>query len=338
MRRTPPSRTFEWAVIGFTSFCVFLLYGLVASDHFEAQARLSQTGQSSSPWSPGQDRTQLDAFQFVKPNFVKYATPSSRLRDLFDRIGYRLDGVRRHGEVPRFFLASLPEDLALIRQPGERKVMFIKSALPLILYANEQILKDRLLILSLRGKARSGGVLEPDEGAWLMRVAADYGLSKLDFDELLRRVDIIPPSLALAQSAEESGWGTSRFAREGNAMFGQRTWRNNNNNGLVPERRDNGETFAVRAFDLLIDGVKSYTRNLNGHPAYDDFRRAREAQRKSSERLDGYGLAANLTRYSERGADYVEAIRIIIRVNGLRTFDKARLRDRLVVDPPIPNT
>ncbi len=163
----------------------------------------------------------------------------------------------------------------------------------------------------------------------------DYGLAELDVAELVRRVDIIPPSLALAQAAEESGWGTSRFAREGNAIFGQRVWRGSN--GMVPGRRDEGETFRVRAYDQLIDGVMSYARNLNGHVAYDDFRRSREKQRQSGQMPHGYELALSLLSYSERGAKYLTTIRKIMRVNGLQNFDKARLRLRRFAEVPAPD-
>src|SRR5690606_12194341 len=107
---------------------------------------------------------------------------------------------------------------------------------------------------------------------WLDRTAEAYGIDRTgpeDFAELLRRADTIPPSLALAQAAEESGWGTSRFAREGNALFGQRVWRGED--GIVPSDRADGETYRVAAFEHLIDGVKSYARNLNTHSAYEAF-------------------------------------------------------------------
>jgi len=234
--------------------------------------------------------------------------------------------------VPRLFFVSLPADLQRIQQPGERKAMFIKTALPLILHANEIIRFERAKITALRDKAADGAMLNREERAWLERVSTEYGLEKPSFASLLRRVDVIPPSLALAQAAEESGWGTSRFAHQGNAIFGQRTWPRYGHGGIVPEQRDEGQTFKVRIFEQLIDGVRSYARNLNAHFAYDEFRRAREAQRNRDERPDGYALAGALAQYSERGEEYVETIRTIMRVNGLQAFDRARLRDRLTVE------
>jgi Bax protein len=260
-----------------------------------------------------------------KPVPVQYVLPPLNLQPLFDRIGYRLDHVRRYGEVPRLFLVSLPLDLQQIKQSGKRKALFIKMALPLILHANEMILWDRRRVLRLLAKARVGKTIAPGEQIWLNNKANEYGLAEPDLTELVRRIDVIPPSLALAQAAEESGWGTSRFAREGNAIFGQRTWRGKN--GIKPMRRDEGKKFKVRSFGSLIDGIMSYARNLNGHFAYDKFRLARETQRRRGGELDGYSLAPTLERYSERGGAYIKTIRMLMRVNKLQAFDKARLRD-----------
>jgi len=332
IRPAPPRRTFEWTVIAFTGFCIALLYGLVASDHLLRSTAESGAGLSSKSPRPAAVKSRKSSWILPKPIMVQYVAPSVKLRDVFDGIDYRLDGVRRHGEVPRLFFVSLPADLQRIRQPGERKAMFIKTTLPLILHANEIIRFERAKITALRDRAAEGDALNKEEQAWLGRVSDEYGLEKPSFARLLRRVDVIPPSLALAQAAEESGWGTSRFAHEGNAIFGQRTWPHHGRDGIVPEQRNAGETFKVRMFEQLIDGVRSYARNLNGHFAYDDFRRAREAQRNRGDRPGGYALAGTLSKYSERGEEYVETIRTIIRVNGLQVFDRARLRDRFAVD------
>jgi len=250
---------------------------------------------------------------------------TQRLNHVFDRAGYRLEGVRQHGEVPRLFLVSLPPDLREIRIPSHRKLMFIKTALPLILLANEQIERDRMKIQILRTMIGAGVEIEPDDAVWLADIAERHGLDQVDFDELLRRVDIIPPSLALAQGAEETGWGTSRFAHEGNALFGQRIY--GGKSGIVPRRRDKGETFRVRAFEDLIEGVKAYVHNLNTFEAYDHFHRAREALREAGRPLAGSTLAESLENYSEGRQAYIDTIRLIIRANALDMFDKARLGD-----------
>ena len=253
---------------------------------------------------------------------------SDRIADVFARIGYRLDTVRADGEVPRVFLTSLPSDLSDIAMPERRKIMFIETALPLILHVNELIALDRERVIDLRDRMAAGRAITDDERTWLERAAAAYGLDRLDMDELLRRIDVIPPSLALAQSAEESGWGTSRVAQEGNALFGQFTW--SDNGGLLPDQRGDGVRYRIAVFDQLMDCVKSYALNLNSHPAYDKFRRTRAAQRHDNHALDGFALAGTLGRYSERRLAYVRAVRTIIRRNALDVFDHARLGDRVV--------
>jgi Bax protein len=145
---------------------------------------------------------------------------------------------------------------------------------------------------------------------------------------MIRRADIIPPSLALAQAAEESGWGTSRFALEGNALFGQ--WTFAVKGALVPKNRDAGKAHRVRAFTSLLDAVRAYVRNLNTHKAYRHFRRERQALRQADRQLAGTVLARTLSSYSERGNKYVRTIQSIITGNQLQNLDKARLGGKTV--------
>lgn len=268
---------------------------------------------------------------------------ADKLSDVFERLGYRLDDVRRDGHVPRVFLASLPHDLPHISIPKERKVVFIKTTLPLVLYANELIQLDRQRILRLRDIILFGGVLDESQERWLHEMVERYDLEDLDdggmslslLAALLHRVDIVPPSLALAQAAEESGWGTSRFAREGNALFGQRVFFNKP--GIVPKQRDDGETHRVRAFEHLIDAVRAYIFNLNTHDAYGGLRAMRAAMRAAGQDPDSERLADTLTKYSERREAYVDSIRTIIRVNKLKLLDSARLGGTTVVAADDPN-
>lgn len=272
----------------------------------------------------------------AKPARVLTVSSTGKLSDLFRRVGYELDGVREKGEVPRVFLAALPKDLAKLPRPAQRKIMFIKSTLPLVLHANEQVLRQRSRIVGLQQRIAADAPLAGEDREWLEWIAERYGLDTVDFDALLERVDIIPPSLAIAQAAEESGWGTSRFAREGNALFGQRIYRNDRP-GLVPKASDEGETFRVRAFSHLIDGVKAYAHNLNSHFAYDEFRAARAEMRAGEEVIDGYSLVEKLDRYSERGDAYLETIRLIMRVNHLDVFDRAWLREIAITEETAPD-
>lgn len=311
---------------------LWLSFGRICSTAIGTALVIGSTAGAALSYAPTPpisiDKTKLTAVPHgdgpVAPLQVK---STELLSDAFDRAGYRLDGVRRHGEVPRLFLVSLPGDLREIRTPSDRKIMFIKTALPLILLVNEQIERDRMKIQILRTLIGAGVEIAADDGAWLTAIAERHELARIDFDELLRRVDIIPPSLALAQGAEETGWGTSRFAHEGNALFGQRIF--GGKGGLVPYQREKGETFKVRAFEDLIEGVKAYVHNLNTFTAYGEFRRTREALREAGQPLVGTVLASTLENYSERRQAYIDAIRLIIRANSLGMFDKARLGNAL---------
>ncbi len=247
-----------------------------------------------------------------------------KLADPLNGLAYDLDSVLSgKGGVPRVFLASLPAGMADVREVETRKAMFFKAVLPLVLQVNEEILADRGRLWNLIFDTRLGLRLDALDRLWLAGREHRYGVARNDLEGLLERMDIIPPSLALAQAAEESGWGTSRFAREGNALFGQ--WTLSGAGSLIPKRRDEGKDHGIRAFDSLLDAVRAYARNLNTHRAYGKFRQARAQSRRDGAPLDGAALAANLTSYSQRGKGYVASVRVIIKVNGLRALDDARL-------------
>lgn len=240
----------------------------------------------------------------------------------FRRLGYDLEKVGSgDGRVPPYFLSRMPADLGQVPDVKVRKAVFLRAVLPLILQVNEEILAERRRLDGFRARLRSGLSLGQVDRLWLAVMAERYGENLID--DLLRRVDIIPPSLALAQAAEETGWGTSRFARQGNAIFGQRTY--TKEGGMVPLRRDEGKNYKIKAFNSLLESVRSYALTLNSHWAYGGFRRARAAMRKEDAPLDGSDLAGHLIRYSERGEAYVKTIRVIISVNKLGRLDAARL-------------
>ncbi len=238
--------------------------------------------------------------------------------------------------VPRLILAGLPENLAGMRENSRRKAFFFKAVLPLILQVNEETLKARRRLWSLRYRASLGHPLSAVDRLWLAMMAERYKDKKTKggvtgkLTRLLMKVDVIPPSLALAQAAEESGWGGSRFAREGNAIYGQRTW--NSQGGLTPREREEGKTHKVRAFPSILDSVRAYVLNLNTHRSYRGLRETRAVLRRIGAPLDGMVLAGRLGGYSVRGAKYVETIRALIDANKLRRLDDARLQDDETAD------
>lgn len=267
---------------------------------------------------------EISVAPLARPEKLSPAHTAEALDTTFERLGYDLERVSRgEDRVPRLFMASLPEDLKGVPETASRKAIFFRTVLPLILRANEEILEDRHRLWRLVSEKRLGRKLKAEDRLWLRALTERYGVSAGDFGTLLARVDVIPPSLALAQSAEESGWGTSRFARQGNAIFGQ--WTFKKEKGLVPLAREQGKTHRVKAFDRLIDSVRAYMLNLNSHKAYKGLRRERAAMRRSGRTVDGYILAGHLTKYSQRGQAYVTGIRGLISHNRLRRLDEARL-------------
>ena len=254
-------------------------------------------------------------------------TSVEALEALFARLDYRLDRVRERGVVPRLLVRRMPHGLSELHPTQRRKELFIRIALPLILTANEAILRDRERI-ERSWAARVNGVLPASEERWVWHVFAAYKVRPFDFPELLSRVDIVPPSLAVAQAAEETGWGTSRFVRRGNALFGERTYKSAD--GMVPRRIAPGHKFRIRRFGQLLAAVDAYVSNLNTHPAYAAFRARRSEMRAAAGTLDANALAGGLQAYSVRRQAYVQTVRAIIRTNALAELD------RLKLDPGLP--
>ena len=237
-------------------------------------------------------------------------------------------------EVPRVTWAALPKNLSAVRETNERKAIFFKTVLPLVLQVNEQITVERGRLWELKSQQLSGKKLDALDRLWLAVLSEQYGTRRGDIVAILERHDVVPPSLALAQAATESAWGTSRFVREGNAMFGEWTFKADDK-GIVPAGRDTGKTHRVRAFDTLQDSVRSYVTNLNKHRAYKEFRSQRSEMLAQGRVVDGMELAGTLHRYSERGAAYVAEIRAIISTNDLDLLDNAVLASNGSLEPII---
>ena len=205
----------------------------------------------------------------------------------------------------------------------ERKRLFINTLIPIIYSENLQILNDRKKILDWWRESDGENFSRDFWPQWLFELSEKYGSSDSNLGNLLMRVDIIPISLALAQSAIESGWGTSRYSREGNAVFGQYTF--DESKGLKPKDRDKNDEFFIKKFPNLSESVRSYLKNINTHLAYADFREERKKLRMSGENLSGYKLVNFLKDYSERKESYIKDVKEIMSSNNFQKYDKGNV-------------
>ncbi|WP_282604685.1 glucosaminidase domain-containing protein [Pelagibius sp. Alg239-R121] len=277
------------------------------------------------------DRGDQDHWQpLIRPEVVRPVTVD-HLEALLDQADFDLEAIRADTAlVPRMYVRRLPNNLVSVTDTQRRKRLFFGTLLPLILMANEELRADRAHGVTLRERypklSMESGIdqLEYADRQWLAAVNNRYGTEIGDWQTLLARLDELPVSLIMAQAIQESGWGTSRFARDGNALFGQRTW-NPEEDGIVPDLRAEGETYRVKSFPDLMAAIRAYMLNINTHDAYRDLRRRRAKLRQNSVGDPGLALASTLTRYSEENAGYVKALSGLIRDNSLRSLNGARL-------------
>ncbi len=243
---------------------------------------------------------------------------ASTIKQLFEDTDYRLDDVRQKKLVKPVALTLLPAEIKMIENTKKRKEFFIQIVLPLILKENNNIRLDRKTLFSIINKNNNTKI----EKKWLKNKFKQYGIPSKDLSILKIRMDEIPVSLAIAQAAKETGWGTSRFAQEGNALFGQWTW---SGEGLKPKEADENKGHKVMKFNVLQASVRAYQRNLNTHSSYKNFRLARAQLRDSKRPLDSIILSQFLKNYAETGNQYVEVLQKIIKQNNLKDFDDAKL-------------
>jgi len=238
--------------------------------------------------------------------------------NLFADLDYDLKGVRAGQKVKPIYLTKLPKDLNTLGDTKKKRELFIKIVLPLILDENKKITEDREKLFKILGKNFN----TVGERVWLNRRFKEYKIEDHDLAKLKMRMDIIPVSIALAQAANESGWGTSRFALEGNALFGQWTW---SKKGILPKEQDPDQTHKIMQFQILKASVRAYKNNLNTHNAYKEFREARARLRQEEIQITGLDLTKYLTAYASIGEKYVKILEAIINNNSLTDFDKANL-------------
>ena len=237
---------------------------------------------------------------------------------LFKDVDYDLGKVRNEKLVKPIYFTQFPRDLDNLQSVQLKKETFIKIVLPLIVAENEKILDDREKLKVISEKKFTSDL----EKQWLRQKLLEYKVKKGNLDELLRRMDMIPVSIALAQAAKESGWGTSRFALEGNAIFGQWTW---DGQGIAPLKRDGDKNHKILKFPILRASVKAYKNNLNTHKSYLKFREKRNSLREKNKKITGLALTGTLKNYAQTGSEYTKILNQIITQNRLSDFEPVRL-------------
>ena len=243
---------------------------------------------------------------------------ASTLNQIFEEKDYNLSFVRKNKIVKPFEVGMLPNEIKMMESSKQRKDLFIKIVLPLILSENNRIKRDRNTLFKILNRSNN----TKTEKDWLNKKFRQYGVVKKDITTLKIRMDEIPVSLAIAQAAKETGWGTSRFAIEGNALFGQWTY---SGEGIKPAAADKDTKHKIMTFNVLKASVRAYQRNLNTHSSYKEFRKARAIQRDNDEELNSLELANYLDQYAETGSDYIKILKKIIDQNNLKDFDNVKI-------------
>ena len=252
---------------------------------------------------------------------VDYISRANEMLEIFKKYNFSVDRFLKDESANLIIFSSLPDDFMEIQPVNERKKLFINTLLPIIYAENLKILEDRKKILDWWSESQGENFSRDFWPAWLFELSEKYDAVDSNLGNLLIKVDVIPISMALSQAAIESGWGTSRYLREGNAVYGQYTFEKNK--GIEPAKRDSSQKFFIRKFENLSESTKSYFKNINTHLAYEGLREERKKLRMNGEVLSGLKLADFLTSYSERKQEYVKDVKKIIESNNFMKFDNS---------------
>ena len=285
----------------------------------EKPQKKEQQKQVKKP-EPKKEKSPSQVTELVLPNLnIKTETVLS----LFEDVEYDLKTVRYQKRVKPIYFTQFPKDLDEIKDTKLKKETFIKIVLPLVIAENDKILNDKIKLKRITSKKMT----TDKEKSWLRLKLREYKIKNSDITELDKRMDIIPVSIALAQAAKESGWGTSRFALEGNAIFGQWTW---TGQGIEPLNKGKHEGHKILRFPILRASVKAYKNNLNTHKGYSEFREKRYSYRKRNKSIKGLNLTETLDRYAKTGKEYTEILEQIIKQNDLSDFETVQLTNSVV--------
>ena len=331
------------AVLGYTVIDNFkedkLIFETKKQDEQKIEKKIetnNEKKQNKSELKPKKELAKLPKKE-IKPDKEKTKDPSQvkelvlpnlnlktdTVLSLFEDVEYDLKQVRYQKKVKPIYFTQFPKDLDEIKDTQLKKETFIKIVLPLVVAENDKILNDRMKLKEIVSKKMTSD----KEKLWLRQKLREYKVKNSDMKELQKRMDIIPVSIALAQAAKESGWGTSRFALEGNAIFGQWTW---TGQGIEPLNKGKHEGHKILRFPILRASVKAYKNNLNTHKVYSEFREKRSKLRKRNRKIKGTELTDTLDKYAQTGKEYTKILEQIINQNDLSDFETVRLTNSVV--------
>jgi len=267
----------------------------------------------------------LQGFSDKQPheNYTRKKLGSAKeLSEFFNEKNYKLGAVRKSKVVPRLFVEQIPKGMRKM-EVHEKTSLFIRIMLTNVIKANEAIARDREILQGIISKTATGKELSSEQAAFLKQLEKEYKTEPGNQALLLSRVDTVPPSLAITQAIDESGWGTSRFAIEGNSLFGEHMPAHSSGKFIQAK----GAKVKMAAFDTVLQATMAYMHNLNTSRAYHHLREMRAAMRKKQggNSIDGKLLANALKHYSERGMEYVKNLHSIMRHYHLKELDHAQL-------------
>lgn len=299
---------FDYSLLAAMATMVVLLYSISLAvspeDVFTELLTTSVKKQESSPTITAKETLNLTR----RINYSRECL----IDDLFEKHQTEILNIKGCLEIPRVFATHLPSKLGIITNIKNKQEIFVETLLPHILKHNEEILADRTYLLRLKRTVDGGNSLSFEQRLWLGDLAERYHVKQISFEELLKRVDIIPPSLAIGQAVVESGWGGCKYARKQNSPF-----------GLMKDQT------RLMTFSSLYEGVKMYMDTLNKHPAYESLRRIRAQHRLEGSHPCSIKLADGLLYYSTRRKAYTHQLKHIINVHSFKKYDHARLTSDL---------
>ena len=312
-----------FVVIGITTA---VIAGLNTYKNFESPSKKIETKvkkEIKKPETKVKKEVKKPELKVKEKNVAEVILPDLNLKTetvlgLFKDVNYDLSQVRNNKLVKPIYFTQFPKDLDELQSTRLKKETFIQIVLPLIVAENERIVADRIKLKNISQKKFTSDL----EKQWLRQKLLEYKVKKGNIKELEKRMDIIPTSIALAQAAKESGWGTSRFALEGNAIFGQWTW---SGQGIAPLNRASDKNHKILKFPILRASVKAYQNNLNTHKSYIKFREKRFSMREKNKDIKGLELTETLKNYAQTGSEYTKILNQIIKQNRLTDFETVKL-------------